>query len=69
MGQVAEARPLLAKAATQIPAPTVHYHYAVALAGEGANKEARQVLEKIISSKGEFNERGEAKALLVKLGG
>jgi len=68
-GQVAEARPLLAKAANQIPNPAVHYHYAVALAREGATKEARQVLEKITASKSEFNERGEAKALLVKLGG
>jgi putative PEP-CTERM system TPR-repeat lipoprotein len=69
MGQVAEARPLLAKAATQIPAPTVHYHYAVALAREGATTEARRVLEKIMASKAEFNERGDAKTLLVKLGG
>lgn len=56
---------LLEKAHRAMPAqPTVHFHYAVALARTGNQSQAKRELEKLLAGREAFPERDEAAALL-----
>jgi predicted Zn-dependent protease len=62
---VPEGLPLLAAAARRMPAdPAVQYHYAVGLARAGREREARLILETILLSRRDFEDRTEATRLL-----
>lgn len=67
-GQTARALPLLREAAAKSPkAPSIQYHYAVALAQSGARAEAKKTLQALLAAAVPFPEHEEAKALLSRL--
>jgi hypothetical protein len=47
--------------------PNVQYHWAVALNRSGKSADARNVLEKLLASGGEFENKADAEQLLTKL--
>jgi cellulose synthase operon protein C len=69
-GQVAEALPLLTKAAASPNAPPeIKYHHAVALARSGAKDQAKEQLSQLLAKHTDFDSRGDAQRLLAELGG
>ena len=47
--------------------PTIHYHYAVALAKSGQKEKARRELQRLLESKKPFSQEAEARSLLGQL--
>ncbi|MCB2102705.1 MAG: PEP-CTERM system TPR-repeat protein PrsT [Rhodobacterales bacterium] len=69
-GDTGRAVDLLRTAARARPdSPTIHYHYAKALAQNGDPDEAKAVLGKVLTDNTAFGERKDAEALLKELGG
>jgi predicted Zn-dependent protease len=69
-GKTGEAVDLLRRAARRdSSSPAIRFHLAQALARQGEEGEARDILRSLMSETSNFPERGEAEALLERLGG
>lgn len=67
-GQIRRGLELLQKAATAAPrAPSIRYHYAVALARDGNNEQAKKELRALLLAHPQFPDAEAAKALLARL--
>lgn len=68
-GQTEEGVELLELAADQAPdLPEIRYHLAAALVRQGQRERAREVLDALLASGAEFNDRSAARALRAELG-
>ena len=70
LGEPDRALPLLREAAEKLPEnQDVQYHYAQALAAQGASEEAKAALTRALTKAGDFEGRSDAQKLLKQLGG